>query len=787
MSFKFNSDKEQIRAGAPSIIGDNEVSIRSGAGSDEKEVMRALLEPVTKTPRVGINRTGDKIDRITVLAEGSGYITQPEVLITAPDIAGGVQARGNATVSPEGRIVGVLIDEPGSGYTAAPTVSISGGGGVGAQIQAFLDTVDYELDINGAIRTSTSIISDTARILNLDIDNLVTPDAAYRAPNLKTFVNNTGTPWTPNRLLQKDSFIYRGANVYQSLNVGTTSINPIDPPLHTDGTVLNGNPLDAAVKPGVLLKHIGFRVSDPNEVYYNETGDAGIYPRSITPLLGDKSDKIATTEYVLNLATNDVGGRIYVSQQIGSDDNDGRSPVSPVRTIKKACQLAWETPGVKESIIVAGGDYTEDNPISIPPDASIVGDNLRLVIIRPANARKHIFKFGDKNYVIGVTYRDQEGADTFTWDFAMVFDDKQRITYDYDVNGDFGTSWPVGTQVFGPEIFRATFQSNGGLTNLVAGIEMKGVNVGGVVRTQTVNFIDVVGSAPNTTGTFDFTLVSGSINAGETLVYAGEGERFEPDTVYNTGDVIWTEDHVYNVSTGGTSGEIQPTHDQGTAQNGPDTLEFTYLRDIYSLVTTDIKSIRAEGEVVFESQPTLLEAPLPIHRIDFSQQGQTAIATGGFGDYGSPEDLGGIIFYTNPLVESDNIHDFKEGEEIEISGLSTSSPDLSALNGKQRIYKVIEDADGRSRRFVIPKKFPTITDSNYDPGENAQVRSFAKSVTFSLLNSPFKFNEATPVARRFQDACLQIRNNREFIADEVVGRINDEFKQEYFFPYDIVR
>ena len=132
MSFKFNSDKEQIRAGAPSLIGDNEVSIRSGAGSDEKEVMRALLEPVTKTPRVGINRTGDKIDRITVLAEGSGYITQPEVLITAPDIAGGIQARGNATLSPEGRVVGVLIDEPGSGYTAAPAVSISGGGGVGA-------------------------------------------------------------------------------------------------------------------------------------------------------------------------------------------------------------------------------------------------------------------------------------------------------------------------------------------------------------------------------------------------------------------------------------------------------------------------------------------------------------------------------------------------------------------------------------------------------------------------------------------------------------------------------
>ena len=166
-----------------------------------------------------------------------------------------------------------------------------------------------------------------------------------------------------------------------------------------------------------------------------ETGDAGEFPRSITPLLGDRSDKIATTEYVLNLATNDVGGRIYVSQQIGSDLNDGRSAVNPVRTIKKAAQEAWKTPGVKETIIVSGGDYVEDNPISLPPDCSVVGDNFRLVIIRPANPGKHIMKFGDKNYVIGVTYRDQidsNGDAVATWDFAMVFDDKQRVMVDLE-------------------------------------------------------------------------------------------------------------------------------------------------------------------------------------------------------------------------------------------------------------------------------------------------------------------------------------------------------------------
>ena len=107
------------------------------------------------------------------------------------------------------------------------------------------------------------------------------------------------------------------------------------------------------------------------------------------------------------------------------------------------------------------------------------------------------------------------------------------------------------------------------------------------------------------------------------------------------------------------------------------------------------------------------------------------------------------------------------------------------LNGKQRIYKVLEDADGRARRFVIPKKIPGLTDANFDPGQVATVKSFTRSVTLSLLNSPNSFPLSTPVERRFQDACVFLRNNREFIADEVVGRINDEFKTDHYRVYDI--
>ena len=243
MSFHINSDKEKIRGVNSKFIGDNEATIRIGTGADEKEVLRAELDSATQLPRIGINRTGNRVNNIVLETAGSGYTVNPNVTIGPPNVEGGVQALASAFIF-NGKVTTIAVNNPGSGYTIAPLVTVQPeGSGSGATAIAELDTVDYELDINGAIRTSTSIISDTARILNLDIDNLVTPDAAYRAPNLKTFMNNTGVPWAPERLLQKNTFVYRGSNVYQSMNVGTTSVDPVDPPLHVDGIALNRNQL----------------------------------------------------------------------------------------------------------------------------------------------------------------------------------------------------------------------------------------------------------------------------------------------------------------------------------------------------------------------------------------------------------------------------------------------------------------------------------------------------------------------------------------------------------------
>ena len=814
MSFNINSDKEFIRGNNPQLIGNNELTIRGGQGNLEREILRTQTDAATGLPRVGINRTGNRVNNIDLISGGSGYTSEPTVTVDPPGTAGGVQALASAFIF-NGQVVSIAVNNPGSGYTSAPSVTFTGGNGAGADATAVLDTVDFELDINGAIRTSTSIISDTARVLNLDIDNFVTPDLVLRGPNLKTYQNATGTLWpTQAKIFQENEFVYFGSNVYQALNEGEATATA---PTHTDGIVQNGQ---------VNFKHIGLRVDDSSAFGYGTTGEAGVYPRSITPLLGDRSDKIATTEYVLNLATNDVGGRIYVSEQIGDDLNDGRSAVNPVRTIKKAAQLAWSTPGVKETLIVSGGDYLEDNPISLPPDCSIVGDNLRLVIIRPRNPGKHIVKFGDKNYVIGVTYRDQidsNGDSVATWDFAMVFDDKQRVILDYDVNGDFGVNFPIGHQIFGPDQFRLGFQQNGGLSALQVGTQVVGVNQGAVAEVIGVTFDTTQGPSAYLNGEVDVRAISGSIVEGEQFRYITSistgaalsltinevtgANTFrtvtDPTGVISAGDYVFIDDtddslftqgyfQVFTISPDVPAPATPSAWDvvvipvfgsTGWDASQAETLAINAATaTFFTFDSVSLKSIRAEGEVVSVDED--ITATLPIQRIDFSLQGTF---TDGFqsDQFGNSEDLGGIVFYTNELVGRSNIHEFKEGQEILIQGLPTTTPDLSFLNGKQRIYKVLEDADGRARRFVIPKKAPSINDANFDPGQFATVGTFSRSVTLSLLNSPNTFPISTPVERRYQDACNLIRNNREFIADEVVGRINDQFKKEYFAAYDV--
>jgi len=101
---------------------------------------------------------------------------------------------------------------------------------------------------------------------------------------------------------------------------------------------------------------------------------------------------------------------LYVSVS-GNDDDIGRLPARPLRSIKRACQIAHndritKDPKARYTIFVQTGDYTEDNPIYVPTNVSIIGDNLRRVTIKPLNRFNDIFWVDNSAYIWGVTFRD---------------------------------------------------------------------------------------------------------------------------------------------------------------------------------------------------------------------------------------------------------------------------------------------------------------------------------------------------------------------------------------------
>ncbi|MEE3288672.1 MAG: hypothetical protein VX249_10730 [Pseudomonadota bacterium] len=81
-----------------------------------------------------------------VTEAGSGYTKAPSVTITDPRGVGhGEGAVATATLtdtSALGLVTHIIVEESGSGYESAPTISITGGGGSGASFTAALaDTV----------------------------------------------------------------------------------------------------------------------------------------------------------------------------------------------------------------------------------------------------------------------------------------------------------------------------------------------------------------------------------------------------------------------------------------------------------------------------------------------------------------------------------------------------------------------------------------------------------------------------------------------------------------------
>lgn len=92
---------------------------------------------------------------------------------------------------------------------------------------------------------------------------------------------------------------------------------------------------------------------------------------------------------------------LYVSKS-GDDSNNGLTLGQAKLTIEAALAIAtFET-----TIFVKSGDYTENNPLTVPTKVSLVGDSARSTTIRSLNTDQDILYVNNASYITGFTFKD---------------------------------------------------------------------------------------------------------------------------------------------------------------------------------------------------------------------------------------------------------------------------------------------------------------------------------------------------------------------------------------------
>lgn len=150
------------------------------------------------------------VDAVQIANGGSGY-TMPTVEFGLPDGPNGVQATGHAEMNSGGSITAVIVDNPGSGYSIAPAVTIHNGtvadpipGATLAEATATLAIQSVVLNTfgSGYVSAPTVQINDTMGsgsgahafvtigsgfIKTITIDD---PGSGYMTPGIKKFVDD---------------------------------------------------------------------------------------------------------------------------------------------------------------------------------------------------------------------------------------------------------------------------------------------------------------------------------------------------------------------------------------------------------------------------------------------------------------------------------------------------------------------------------------------------------------------------------------------------------------------
>lgn len=140
-------------------------------------------------PNVIVDSPSSPVRFIKLLDGGTGYTSAPIVTVTG---GGGAGTQAAATINLDGQVTSIVVIVPGIGYTSAPTVTITGGGGTGAAAQAF---IFKGIELGNSVQADVQVGFELPIVTVSSANNTITlsaQDSAKLHPNDLITIETTG-------------------------------------------------------------------------------------------------------------------------------------------------------------------------------------------------------------------------------------------------------------------------------------------------------------------------------------------------------------------------------------------------------------------------------------------------------------------------------------------------------------------------------------------------------------------------------------------------------------------
>ncbi len=209
----------------------------------------------------------------TIVNAGTGYTLAPTITVTGGGAT--TQATMTARISTSGKVIDITVDTPGVGYVTTPTITVTGGGGSGAIITSILtnnlvrsfltrikyDRYEYESSVINWSTLGDNVFHNSSQLLRQTINKVYTAKDERNVDSTTLTVDHDANSRTTD-LLQTASNFELGF-VYEIISIGTTNFTLLGASSNTVG--LHFRMTSAGVGTGTALK-LGIITDNTNTI-----------------------------------------------------------------------------------------------------------------------------------------------------------------------------------------------------------------------------------------------------------------------------------------------------------------------------------------------------------------------------------------------------------------------------------------------------------------------------------------------------------------------------------------